>query len=84
MAEVSAIDVGGGAVEIRNRPGYCAGETGTDVKRDEFDNREKNCGGKQKGFDRCGELAGGGKQMIVESGCSGLDVDCRGIRILST
>ena len=79
MAEVSAIDVLGGVVELGDGAGHGAGEAGADDQRQQFDDGENNCGEQQHVLDAGGKVAQGGEQAGIKHRRPGLHPQQRAV-----
>ena len=77
VAEVSAIDVFGGIVELGHGAGHGAGEASPDEQRQQFDDRENHRREQQQILHAGGKIAQGGEQTGVEHRGPGLDPEQR-------
>src|SRR5690242_5188982 len=73
MAEVSAIDVRGGIVELTYGCGYGAGEASSDEQGQQLDEGEHDRDEQQHVLAAGGEVAGCGEQAAIKMGRPGLD-----------
>ena len=73
MAEVSAIDVVGGVVELGDGAGHGAGQAGPDEQRQQFDDGENNRREQQQILNPGGKVTQRGEQAGIEHRRAGLD-----------